>query len=60
MTYTESTKASIYKWRSENAEAYRELQRRLSKAYYEKNKAIINAKKRQKRAEQKELTLVMV
>lgn len=59
MVYTEYTKASVYKWRSANTEAYRELQRKLSRAYYEKNRDLINAKKRQKRVELKQATLVV-
>jgi hypothetical protein len=53
MTYNESTKASIYKWRKQNAEAYLEIQRKINKAYYEKNRDALNAKRRQKRLEQK-------
>ena len=37
MTYTESNKNSIYKWRQQNKEAWSVLHKQHSKTYYEKN-----------------------
>ena len=44
-TYAQN-KASIYKWRDQNREAYNECQKSLCKVYYERNKEILSARKK--------------
>lgn len=49
MSYTEAQKKSIYRWRENNKEAWRELQRQNARKWYEKNKEAKLASMREKR-----------
>ncbi len=52
--YNESTKKSIYKWRENNMDAYREVVRKGAKKNYDKNKAAKIAKSLRRYYAQKE------
>lgn len=54
MTYTVAVRESIYRWRQSHREAYLEGKKRSNKTYYEKNREVLLAQKREKYAAQKE------
>lgn len=60
MTYNDSIKANIYKWREHNAELYKELSKKHSKSYYERNRDVILERQRKKRVELKKQAVVAV